>query len=930
MSKGIGYPGEHAYCVHLGTTWMCQDKRGTSVPAQVLEDGIPLTIPDCCHAEIADKGAGRYSLWGGFLYFSTSDNSDPRTNGRTYDLYWPKLPSPLLVWMSYAPATLRKFLQRRRTHFAKTAWTVYRRLPAPLREHAGTVWCSINDATRRKSTVFFLRSIWRYFCWDTAYRACFCLVSHGLFKRAAKPVHGEKRQEQCRGVADEGDSGRCSDTFSFCPESRPAKEQGTAALTIRHYAPSMGPGGAERQIVYLAHEQHKRGHAVGVLCWDLSADWQRHYIPPLEGLGIPVEQPGPADKGYFKEQSLPPNLREKIPPDIYEPVCRLAGRLRKDPPDLLHCWLDMGNCIGGWAGILAGVPRIVLSIRSVNPMSACYERFHRPWWRQTYRLLCSHPSVRILSNSAAGAHDYAQWLGMPDKRIALVRNGFDFDNMPLPSPEERLRFRRSLGIADNAPVAAGVFRLSVEKNPLIFLEVIARVRNRIPELRVVHAGDSNDDWLARFRRRSDELGLSEVITLLGRRNDVPLVLSSCDALLQCSEVEGLSNVIVEAQWYRCPPVTTPAGDMASIVIDGQTGHLRERDDIEGLAACLESLLSNRAVRDTMGQLGHEHVRQEFSIDRLVANTERVYCSDAQDQEETSTVTDRPKKPVIRTSVVDTAAVPINYLQRDAAAIEKDVAYAVQVGGNFAKRLSENGIALAGKTLLELGPGINFGDTLYLASLGARVMVADRFLAPWDEAYHPRFYARLAAWLKEHVPHADTSALDRIVACQGYTDDAILRFEATAEDLSVIADGTIDIVLSNAVLEHVMNPAHCFRELFRIMSHQGIQFHQVDFRDHRDFSRPLDFLLIGDGEYARLFREVNGERGNRWRPIEYETMMRQAGFSNISFHPSCYAEDVYLNEFMDKLPRARTSKYHSFSVNELRETSGCFILKQSKG
>ena len=71
--------------------------------------------------------------------------------------------------------------------------------------------------------------------------------------------------------------------------------------------------------------------------------------------------------------------------------------------------------------------------------------------------------------------------------------------------------------------------------------------------------------------------------------------------------------------------------MTSIVLDGQTGHIRDSDDIAGLAACVESLLSNRDSRKKMGQLGHEHVRQEFSIDRLVTNTERVYFSDAQDQ-----------------------------------------------------------------------------------------------------------------------------------------------------------------------------------------------------------------------------------------------------------------------------------------------------------
>lgn len=54
--------------------------------AQLLEDGQPLPHPDAVHDEIREQGAGRYSLWGETLYFSTVDGSDPRTNGRAYAL----------------------------------------------------------------------------------------------------------------------------------------------------------------------------------------------------------------------------------------------------------------------------------------------------------------------------------------------------------------------------------------------------------------------------------------------------------------------------------------------------------------------------------------------------------------------------------------------------------------------------------------------------------------------------------------------------------------------------------------------------------------------------------------------------------------------------------------------------------------------------
>jgi hypothetical protein len=52
--------------------------------AVLLEDGRPLGPAHAIHQTIRDAGGGAYSHWFELLYFSTSDGSDPRTNGREY------------------------------------------------------------------------------------------------------------------------------------------------------------------------------------------------------------------------------------------------------------------------------------------------------------------------------------------------------------------------------------------------------------------------------------------------------------------------------------------------------------------------------------------------------------------------------------------------------------------------------------------------------------------------------------------------------------------------------------------------------------------------------------------------------------------------------------------------------------------------------
>lgn len=50
----------------------------------VYEDGNMLGLAHAIHQQIVQYGKGRFSHWGGNLYFSTSDNSDPNTNSRSY------------------------------------------------------------------------------------------------------------------------------------------------------------------------------------------------------------------------------------------------------------------------------------------------------------------------------------------------------------------------------------------------------------------------------------------------------------------------------------------------------------------------------------------------------------------------------------------------------------------------------------------------------------------------------------------------------------------------------------------------------------------------------------------------------------------------------------------------------------------------------
>lgn len=271
--------------------------------------------------------------------------------------------------------------------------------------------------------------------------------------------------------------------------------------------------------------------------------------------------------------------------------------------------------------------------------------------------------------------------------------------------------------------------------------------------------------------------------------------------------------------------------------------------------------------------------------------------------------------------------PVNLSPLDASpeAIAKDVAYALQVGVGMLEWVHELR-PLRDKQVLELGPGINFGPILVLACHGAIPIVADRFLKPWDREYHPTFYREFKAALLRQYPEVDPRPLDRLLEAGSYPEDVLRRVTSGAESLD-IASNSIDIILSNAVFEHLDDHRKAFAELFRITKPGGWGFHQVDFRDHRSFDRPLEHLLMAREKFDRLAKECFRECGTHLRSFEMAQMLQDCGFELKGFLRNYVSTPEYLDDFVRRLRKSSRSPYRGVSEEQLRVLSGFFIVRK---
>ena len=390
--------------------------------------------------------------------------------------------------------------------------------------------------------------------------------------------------------------------------------RGDNVVVLTHALP---PGGAERQWCYLAGELKQMGFNVEfITLWKLEGE-NRHYLPLLADEAVKLtevpqrqqsesEMLAGARAALERMTSGAPTIATENPFGSHlGDVVELFARLK---PRVVFAQLDYCNLVAAAAGILAQVPQIVLAFRSYNPSHFPY--FAQEWFQRWYRLLMEAPNVVLTGNSRPASADYAQWAGIEASRIHVVPNAVDVDALTARAPSVSTQLRRRLGLAADTPVILGVFRLSEEKRPMLFVETVATVLARVPRVRALIVGLGPLE--SAVRQRIEELKIGSSVQLLGRRDDVPELMAISSLLLLTSSLEGMPNVVLEAQAAGIPVVASNVGAVSDCIIDGQTGYVVGPDDREGFALRCTQLIENHELRRKLGASGTEFVRDSFS------------------------------------------------------------------------------------------------------------------------------------------------------------------------------------------------------------------------------------------------------------------------------------------------------------------------------
>lgn len=283
-------------------------------------------------------------------------------------------------------------------------------------------------------------------------------------------------------------------------------------MKILYLIPTLGSGGAERQLSIIAPALARAGVEVHVAYCRGGPN-----LGPLENSGVQLH--------------LLPSLCNHDPILLWK-IIRLVRRLQ---PDVVQTWLLQMDILGGVASLLNRVPLIV----SERSSAAAYV----PGWKTRLRLLVGRRANCLIANSCGGIDYWRPYL--PQDRLHLVRNCVTQGKHLVAKHSETQLMSQS-----EQPLIVFAGRFSYEKNIPNLVEALILVARQNLDTFIMMFGEGPEREFA--ARRIVDAGLSNRIIVAGYSADLATWMARASACVSVSHFEGHPNIVMEAAAAGCP------------------------------------------------------------------------------------------------------------------------------------------------------------------------------------------------------------------------------------------------------------------------------------------------------------------------------------------------------------------------------------------
>lgn len=290
---------------------------------------------------------------------------------------------------------------------------------------------------------------------------------------------------------------------------------------------------------------------------------------------------------------------------------KLFRTIKQIKPDIVHTWIFAANAYGRSAALLAKVPVVVGSERSVDP------------WKGTWQLSIDRflaKRTRGISTNSQGVVDFYHDHGVDPTNFTIIPNGIE----PRQVDQEISRqaaFER-LGIPTSNKLILSIGRLWHQKGykDLIWSAEMLRIMREDISYVVLGEGPERE----RLEAYRDNVRAGAAVHLLGHRSDAAQILPYADLFWNGSLYEGQSNGILEAMQAGVPVMATDIPGNRDLIENEKTGILFPVGDVDRLMRTSNQLLNDSQQRSRLIESARELVARQHSASTMIQRHQDWY------------------------------------------------------------------------------------------------------------------------------------------------------------------------------------------------------------------------------------------------------------------------------------------------------------------
>jgi glycosyltransferase involved in cell wall biosynthesis len=348
-----------------------------------------------------------------------------------------------------------------------------------------------------------------------------------------------------------------------------------------------GIGGAEQHLLTLLPALRDEGVDARFLSLDAGKDAERFHRA-LDNRGVPWTR-------LRTGLDVSPRLAANV-----------VRAVRAESPDLLHTHMVHGDVYGSLAAHILRTPFVSTRHNDDRYLLGPFRYVDRAFMHGVRRIVAISDAVREFHIRA----------GLDAAKLVTVHYGLN--DVPA-APSETTP--EAVGIPADVPLVLAIGRLIEQKDHATLLDAFARVHRTHPDARLAILGWGPLE--AQTKAHVARLGLDDAVFVLGRVEPRDW-LTRADVFAHTSRWEGFGIVLLEAMLAGLPVVATHVSAIPEIVLDGETGLLAPPGDVAAVADALEHVLDDSELRRRLGEAGRRRAQTDFSVQRMVERTIRVY------------------------------------------------------------------------------------------------------------------------------------------------------------------------------------------------------------------------------------------------------------------------------------------------------------------